>query len=150
MNHCVGGGFLCQNVSLRNYLQERLPLMTLVKLRRQNPELFDQVSDSWFDVRWLVKNNHEGYYFFNHEYVLDIEEGYRSERPKAVFLAMVMAHTIEHAVDCGLLGGSYLRTSSMISSRAMVVLRCTRDRKIEIESWAKDDQHKLLADWYVF
>jgi hypothetical protein len=137
MNHCVGGGFLCQNVLLRNYLQECLPLMTLAKLRRQNPELFDQVSYSWY----------EGCHFFNHEYVLDIEEGYRSERLKAVFLAMVMRYKIQHNLDCELLRGSYFRTNSKISYRAMVVLRCTPSRKIQIESWVKDDQHRLLADW---
>jgi hypothetical protein len=120
--------------------------MTLAELRRQNPELFPKEFCSWAE-------HHE---FFAHESAgeacpvpqrrWDRPEGWTPALP-AVTLALMMVQAIREKANCGFLNGRYFRTGTEISSRAIVVIRCTPERTIEIESWAKDSRHRLLADW---
>lgn len=122
--------------------------MTLAELRRENPELFPQELCAWA----------EHYEFFTKEYaggdssrwreVTSDESNLCEEAPKAVVVAMIMVQAIHQKDDCELLRKNYFRTGSTISSRAMVVLRCTENGKIEIESWDKDSRHRLLSDWH--
>ncbi len=67
--------------------------------------------------------------------------------PTAVSMSMLMVYAIRRNLPLMLLDGRYFRTSSSISRRAMVILRCVSREKIEIESWPKEYNHPLLATW---
>jgi hypothetical protein len=121
--------------------------MTLADLRRENPELFPQELCAWAERYEFFTNEYAGGDSFQwRETTTDQKES--EDAPKAIAVAMIMVEAIHRKDDCELLRRTYFRTASTISSRAIVVLRCTEDSKIQIESWDKDSRHRLLSDWH--
>ena len=146
MNHPITDARLRKNITCERFLCCYLKSMTLADLRRENPELFPKELCAWAEHYEFFTNEYAGGEYSRRRKTTD-EEASLFDTPKAVVVAMVMVEAIRRCADCDLLGGAYFRTSSAISSRAIVVVRCTPDKKIEIESWAKSNRHQLLADW---
>ena len=135
-----------QTALFQNLLRRYSLPMNLADLRRQHPELFPASLCSWAEHYDFFTTE----YFSGHEDLTGHESGENKASatpPTAITLALIMAEAIQSNASSELLCGRYFRTRSAISSSAIVVIRCTPDKKIEIDSWAKRSRHQYLADW---